>query len=538
MPTVKIEPINPWNETFNALVDTIGSENNILLRGPVGCELLGCLNQIKQETGNSMRVVDCSSNTRKFVERMSERANPAAVYSDDYEEERSDVVELSGIVVFRDIHLCNEESLKFFSSLIMNKEIRVGSTKIQLNTNAVIIGTFIDFGNVLNSSIIQLFSSCFVIPELSINPDSIIQKLVWFMREQDPLIQSVEFEEKAVEILKDYQWPGDRQELRSVASIISSDYLPKTSISFEECNRLLSSNTRRSFLDRYRQSQIKKLISGKHIVFRGKEYSAQDAYTWILQLLNFEAPDENHVWEIGYSTVSEIARNYYFSDESVSSYLSVACDKCVAETDAASDVVLLIPETGIKSNQSISRKVYLYIDERLFVRQERLTHVTRTLPGTSLTLICADDFAGTGSQIIQTIVDPVRRATINDYNTKIALKFIFAVAYQDAIDAILRLATPLMQISVYCGHVLTQKDQAFSPESVMYSTLKMKENAKHVLINIVGTELNHATPEGFGDLQSLIVFSDNVPDNTLPAISMYGMVRGFFWKPLFSRVET
>lgn len=207
--------------------------------------------------------------------------------------------------------------------------------------------------------------------------------------------------------------------------------------------------------------------------------------------------------------------------------------------DTSSNIILLIPETRIKSNQSVSRKVYLYTKERLAIREILLSEIGEAFVGTDITIICADDFAGTGSQVSDTIIQPIKEL-ISSHGTAInvSLFFVFAIAYQQALDNIVSQSTDAIDISTFCGLVLSNKDKTFHSESVIFVNEDMRIRARNLLSSVIGACLNPMSPEGFGNLQSLVLFSDNVPDNTLPAISSFGMVKGFSWKPLFSRVAT
>ena len=216
---------------------------------------------------------------------------------------------------------------------------------------------------------------------------------------------------------------------------------------------------------------------------------------------------------MGYVIVSEVIKNYYFNESSVSKFISSACDEFVDVCNTSSNIILLIPETGIKSNQLVSRKAYLYIKGRLSIRQILLSEISGAFIGTDITIICADDFAGTGSQVIETIIQPIKEL-ISSHGAPInvSLFFMFAVAYQQALDNIVSQSTAAINISTFCGLVLSNKDKAFHSESGIFSNRDMRTRARHLLSSVIGTCLNPMSPERFGDLQSLIVFSDNVPD--------------------------
>ena len=163
-----------------------------------------------------------------------------------------------------------------------------------------------------------------------------------------------------------------------------------------------------------------------------------------------------------------------------------------------------------------------------------------------LVLFC-DDFTGTGQQIANQVVstltqDKVFREVCNHRNRRgmpIALAIIVAVGFDDGLSKI-RSSGPgwFPPIFVHAGERLESCDKAFSDTSGIFPDPEVRTWAKGLIIDQIGASLSPRWPGGFGDLQALVVTSDNAPNDTLPAVCMSGAVQSIAWKALFARATS
>jgi hypothetical protein len=78
-------------------------------------------------------------------------------------------------------------------------------------------------------------------------------------------------------------------------------------------------------------------------------------------------------------------------------------------------------------------------------------------------------------------------------------------------------------------------DRAFSPDSNVFASTDDRIRA-YELVRAIGLELEKDHACGHEDSQTLLVFPDTVPNNTLPVFWKEGKkYRGKPWKPLFPR---
>ncbi len=531
-------PLNPWKQPLAALLEALTKVDELLLSGPVGCELINCVTQLHKEFGGPIKFVECTSNASLLTERLKGKS---PLFYDEYDTDNRllDTEVLNGIVVLFEIQLCNTYNLNFLSTLISKRTAEINGISFKLDEDAKIIGLFTDtFDESLDPSIKQIFGHRISIPRISSSPQDILGYIVWFFQQRDSTIKSIEFEAEAAELIKEYQWPGDRQELKQKSSIIFGDLFGGKFVSAENCKRLFEGNIQ--YLDLYHEEQIQKLLVG--IEFRGKPFPWKQANEWILQFLEIADHPSQLPWEIGYRILHEITRNYFFDDNRTATLLSSACTGCPIICTNTPNIAFLDPEPGIKSNPAISRKVYLYLAERFApakLGRIPLSELKDTIQNHTNTniIICADDFVGTGLQTVTTYLKPIKEL-INTHNCQISLYFIFAVGYQQGLEYIKSQSSSKLNISTYCGLILSDVDRAFHTTSSIFTSKKIRDKARRLIQGIVGKSLFPEWPAGFGDVQSLVVFSDNVPDDTIPAISMAGIVRGYNWKPLFPRFDT
>jgi hypothetical protein len=151
-------------------------------------------------------------------------------------------------------------------------------------------------------------------------------------------------------------------------------------------------------------------------------------------------------------------------------------------------------------------------------------------------VVIVDDFIGTG----QTVSDRMReraqdiRKAAEMTHREVLLAVVCGfeegvIRAQASIDA---LALP-MEVAV--ATELDRANRAFDESSRVFSSSEDRLVARRT-VEELGRELGSEEPLGTGDLQALVVFEHNCPNNSLPVL--WKGSETLPWKPLFARVTT
>lgn len=157
-------------------------------------------------------------------------------------------------------------------------------------------------------------------------------------------------------------------------------------------------------------------------------------------------------------------------------------------------------------------------------------------PWDKAVLICVDDFIGTGNSAIDGLkknVIPTLDQHIPDWQSKLLLVYSAILGYEEGVD---RLRSQFSkQVAVICGKLLTPADKAFSHENDVFENADQRQRARD-LAHKIGSVLEPRHPLGYEGSEALVVFYDNVPNNTLPIFHKFGK---FYneqpWTPIFPR---
>ena len=298
----------------------------------------------------------------------------------------------------------------------------------------------------------------------------------------------------------------------------------------------------------------------------GRSVHGREVFEWVGQFAKVPSDRRTDPWDIGLRIVRDIAHRYYYSAERIralirDAYLSLCIELAdkgyIADWSPTSDdghlpglqAVLVNPLGPLKSSSGLlpfmshllgsgrDQGVVLSIDE-----------VTRYLTGNSMTklILFCDDFSGTGQQIRTRLV---HRLSINEELQEICerriregnpviLGVVLGVAFEVALNSIRGCTPAWLPTIAHAGVQLKEYDKAFSDSSVVFPEPELRERAKSLVIDQIGKGLFPSNPGGFGNSQALVVTSDNVPNNTLPAICIPGSVQGVQWHALFERAST
>jgi len=151
-------------------------------------------------------------------------------------------------------------------------------------------------------------------------------------------------------------------------------------------------------------------------------------------------------------------------------------------------------------------------------------------------LVCVDDFVGTGRSAVDGLkanVIPVLERAYPNWTERIMLVYAAVTGVETGFKAI----EDAMGNDVVVAHhqELTQSDKAFSEDNNIFETADERLRARDIAHRI-GSVLEKKHPLGHEDSQALVVFPDNVPNNTLPIFYKAGVsYNGQPWKALFPR---
>ena len=88
-----------------------------------------------------------------------------------------------------------------------------------------------------------------------------------------------------------------------------------------------------------------------------------------------------------------------------------------------------------------------------------------------------------------------------------------------------------LDCSLYFCEELGEEHMVFSERSTVFADRRDRELARQVA-EAVGVELESRMPLGYGGTQSLVIFYQSCPNNSLPIL----WSRGNGWRPLFPRM--
>lgn len=146
-------------------------------------------------------------------------------------------------------------------------------------------------------------------------------------------------------------------------------------------------------------------------------------------------------------------------------------------------------------------------------------------------LVLIDDFSGTGRTLsvgLKSELDLLRRANA----VGIHIIVIALVGFADARHHVERFIKQSgLQADVYFCDELGPEHKIFSEESQAFPDQDDRNRGKQAA-EAMGVRLEPKQPLGYGDTQSLVVFYDSCPNNTLPIL--WSQKNG--WSPLFPRI--
>jgi hypothetical protein len=147
-------------------------------------------------------------------------------------------------------------------------------------------------------------------------------------------------------------------------------------------------------------------------------------------------------------------------------------------------------------------------------------------------LVFVDDFIASGNSASEHFRNLVRDHATAINSAKIALFFIAICGFgegQARVDV--SLGELGLTAHVHICDVLDASDKCFNDRSSIFPDPGLRDRARQVAY-LHGVRLEKQIPLGFSDCQSVVVFEDNCPNNSLPIL----WSASNNWTPLFERI--
>ncbi len=167
---------------------------------------------------------------------------------------------------------------------------------------------------------------------------------------------------------------------------------------------------------------------------------------------------------------------------------------------------------------------------------EKVIEALKLSPFKHAILVCVDDFVGTGGSaregIMTRILAPLEEAVPN-WRDRTLVVCAPVLAFESGLEYLRSELEPT--VHVVASRSLDSSDQAFTKESSAFETADERLRAREIA-HRYGCQLEKKWPLGYENSEALIVFPDNVPNNSLPILYKQGkLTNGQDWVPLFPR---
>lgn len=184
----------------------------------------------------------------------------------------------------------------------------------------------------------------------------------------------------------------------------------------------------------------------------------------------------------------------------------------------------------VRSYRSINK-----IPERLCGSPEKVFSAVGKNSSIRAIIICVDDFIGSGHSASKQINNlmPSFNSHIKDWRDRVLFVYATIVGFEQGIQHLEQQIPP--NIMVVSFKTLTEADKAFHPDNTIFETKEERQRAYDIAYRI-GLALQRDNPLGWEDSQALVVFPDNIPNNTLPIFYRDNIeYNGKKWQALFIR---
>lgn len=185
-------------------------------------------------------------------------------------------------------------------------------------------------------------------------------------------------------------------------------------------------------------------------------------------------------------------------------------------------------KSGAKLARLFADENQIYVDN--IVRADRVPSRLREDPKVQV-VVYVDDFIGTGHQA-RGYVDTVLGGQVETWKEESARGLIVAVTgFLESLKPIENaLGRAGLTFTTHLCDPMGQSSRCFSPETDIFDDDADRQTAA-IIARDYGSRLVKDAPMGYGGSESLVVFEDTCPNNTLPIL----WARGQDWEPLFPR---
>jgi hypothetical protein len=420
----------------------------------------------------------------------------------------------------------------------------------------------------LSPSLRSVFSRRIVLlPTLQDRRDDIPDLLKLFAEEIASGI-SIGFHDDFLQTLNRYDWPGNLQELRNVTSQILIRLPTGGTVTGDVVQDILQGlSTRPSEPSEYgRRKRCGVLVKG--IVYRNQPVDGEKAYAWISQFAPYRGPHSIDPRDVAEELLRAICIRYFYDGERLRDILEKLFNEfldnvqrnpywsrvCQAQAVSAAEalrphIVVSNPLGPMKSPgfvHLIFRSVSGLTPKRNAVEFGELSNRIRCAKD-GLIVVLVDDFIGSGKQfergVLKRILSDHRLCQAIRSRKDIPVNFFILVCVahfeglKRAIEA-LRAAPSWLDMLITAGDILGPESKTFDLHSSVFQNESIRNQAKDIVVEQIGRILYPDAPQGWGNLQCLVVFTHNTPNDTLPVVWKDGFVGDQLWRAIFPRMGT
>ena len=568
------QPISPWVAAVQEGLDLGGGSTPVLIVSPPGSLHVDCAKEIHRcSGGGSFERVICTPDSVALQTTLF--GLPIGSFADspwiDPDPPIGAIQRSAGGTLFLDfVDRCNSDDAERIRTLLDLQPVTIGMNTTELDFSTRVIASVTN---------IWMDNSEYAIPEwlkvlfggriIFLQPlggslEDVSHAVEWFSRiyaEDSENLDSL-WSSDAKELLVNRQWAGGCEELRDVVRSLVLTAGHGEEVTADMCERVLAGyeDPGMKALDHSRRQACTDYA--QKLSYMGRPLHADELYRWAEQFSRASRDRRFDPWSAGLRLVREIALKYYYSSDRLHSlirnaYLSLCAE--LADKDYITDwspnghdvalprsqAVVVNPLGPTKSSSAVLPQIAHLLGLRSTRQVVPIGEVATCLSRNESirVVVFCDDFSGTGQQVLTQFVqvlgnDPLLKMICEKRYREgrpVILGVVLGVGFVNALSRIQTEGPSWLPVIVHAGEQLDECDRAFSDTSSVFPEPELRSWAKELIVDQVGRCLFPECPGGFGNLQALVVTSDNAPNNTLPVIWRSGSVNGAKWKALFER---
>ena len=567
---------SPWARPARLGVEIVSGSSPLLIVGQVGSLPVECAKYVHMSTGGGhFERVSCTPDASAF--RIQVAGLPVDFDSEfpliDSEPPNNAICRAYGGTLYLEfIDRCHPSDATWIQPLLSRQAVKVNGHALRLDPSTRVIASITV--NVLEGVEFEipdwlraLFTGRVVaIEPLGSRPDDTEAAIEWFSRQatREGQAQEVMWSNEARDLLVGRRWPGGLEELRNVVHSLIA-VTGGQEISLDMCRDVLTQYEGPGMrgIDIYRRQQCHDYAQG--LEYMGRSIQGREVYQWVEQFTRVTSSRQFDPWVVGLRIIRDIHNRYYYSSDRLRMLIRDSYGELCNEladggfihgrspydldtTPTALQALLINPLGPVKSAAAVLPHMAHLLGAGSSQEVVSLGEVGASLKrNDSLRVILfCDDFAGTGRQIIENVVKELASDLIIKDVCKsryregrpVALGVVLGVGFVNALSNIRASGLEWLPVLAHAGELLREGDRAFSDESSIFPEPDLRAWTRDLVLNRIGKSLSPRWPGGFGNLQSLVVTTDNAPNDSLPAICRSGVVQGMPWKALFERASS